>query len=228
MDFTRTGPLAALRYLAYSVRNRGFLRTCLLGYREWRKELKLGISTLGMSQPCASSAENPGAHIYQPSSSVIFGKAVQQLGIAPQGLHLLDVGCGKGRVMVLAAEVGFARVTGIDLDPALCATAMDNIYRVKDRYPNTKFDVVEADAVAFGVSDDVDVAYLFNPFDRDIVKQWLDNVIQGRQRPLHIIYMHPVHKDVMTQAALHTLYDDPSGEFSIFIVRKRPVSPGLA
>jgi SAM-dependent methyltransferase len=218
MDFTRTGPFAALRHLIYSMRHRGLRQTCLLGFQEWRKERELGIRTFGMSSPCSDAG--PGAHIYQPSSSVLFAKAMQQLDIPLQGMHLFDVGCGKGRALVLAAEAGFTKITGIDLDPVLCNDARDNIKRVKHRYPATAFTVLQADAIAFGVPEDVDVAYLFNPFGKDLLSQWLQNMTNTRTLPLHIVYMHPVHKDVMTEARLRLIHDDPCGEFSIFTFKK--------
>jgi len=218
MDFTRTGPFTALRHLIYSVRHRGLRQTCLLGFREWKKERELGINTFGMANSCSSAGV--GAHIYQPSSSVLFAKAMQQLDIPVHGLHLLDVGCGKGRAMVLAAEAGFAKVTGIDLDPRLCDDARENIDRVRQRFPATTFHVMQADAIAFGVPEDVDVAYLFNPFGRELLSQWLHHMTEARTRPLRIVYMHPVHKDVMTAAGLPLLLDDPCGEFCIFAFKK--------
>jgi SAM-dependent methyltransferase len=182
------------------------------------KERELGINTFGMASPCSDAG--PGAHIYQPSSSVLFAKAIQQLDIPVHGSHLLDVGCGKGRVMVLAAEAGFTRVTGIDLDPTLCADASSNIERVKHRYRTTAFRVLQADAIAFRVPDDVDVAYLFNPFGRELLSQWMHLVTETRTRPLRIVYMHPVHKDVMAAAGLRSVHDDPRGEFSLFAFQK--------
>ncbi len=218
MDFTSTGPFAVLHHLIYSVRYRGLRQTCLLGFQEWKKERELGINTFGMANSCSSAGV--GAHIYQPSSSVLFAKAIQQLDIPVHGSHLLDVGCGKGRVMVLAAEAGFTRVTGIDLDPTLCADASSNIERVKHRYRTTAFQVLQADAIAFGVPDDVDVAYLFNPFGRELLSQWMHHVTKTRIRPLRIVYMHPVHKDVMAAAGLRSVHDDPRGEFSLFAFQK--------
>jgi SAM-dependent methyltransferase len=218
MDFTRTGPWAALSYLAYSIRYRGLSRTCVLGYREWLKERELGIRTLGFEKPCSGDDSRYAAHIYQPSSSVLFSKAMGRLGIAPDGLHLLDVGCGKGRAMVLAAELGFATVTGIDIDPDLCRMAQENIDRVRDRFPATVFSVEVADAVRFGVPDGVDVAYLFNPFGKEMLAQWAAGISPARTRPLRIIYMHPVHLDVMLSGSMTLLHHDADGEFAVLLL----------
>ena len=39
----------------------------------------------------------------------------------------MDLGCGKGRVLMLAVEYGFARVTGVDYSASLCEIARRNL-----------------------------------------------------------------------------------------------------
>ena len=49
----------------------------------------------------------------------------------------LDVGAGKGRAMLLAAELPFRRIVGVELHPALAAIARTNIklYRSSHQTP---------------------------------------------------------------------------------------------
>jgi SAM-dependent methyltransferase len=221
MDFKTRGRLSWLAYLIYTLKNRGLVRTCAMGYREWRKERELGIRTFGMTEAPSNETlcgEHAGGHLYQPSSSVLFKQAMAALPFAAKGKVLLDVGSGKGRAMVLAAEAGFAKVIGIEYATALVDVAHVNLERVRPRFQNTTFELHDGDAIAFGLPSDVDVAYLFNPFDSDTLQKWLETILPQAQRPLHIIYMHPVFAEVFASfsPALSEIHRGERDEFRIY------------
>ncbi len=117
MDFKRKAKLPWLSQFLYSLRHRGFTNTCSMGIREWWKERELGIQTFGAHAPDDLSIEADsrlGGHLYQPSSSVIFNRAMDQLPIDFADSVFLDLGSGKGRAMILAAEAGFKKVIGVE------------------------------------------------------------------------------------------------------------------
>lgn len=227
MDFKTRGRLSWLAYLFYTLKNRGLVRTCAMGYREWRKERELGIRTFGMTkaQTCSTlNEEQTGGHLYQPSSSVLFKQAMAALPFAVKGKVMLDVGSGKGRAMVLAAEAGFAKVIGIEYATALVDVAHVNIAQVQSRFQNTNFELHDGDAIAFGLPADVDVAYLFNPFDAETLRKWLETILPQAQRPLHIIYMHPVFAEVFARfsPALSEIHRGERDEFRIYALNPAP------
>lgn len=43
----------------------------------------------------------------------------------------IDIGCGEGRVLLMAAEHGFRKIIGIDLAADLCLTARGNVERYR-------------------------------------------------------------------------------------------------
>lgn len=45
---------------------------------------------------------------------------------------LIDVGCGSGILSIIAKKMGFAKVTGFDLDPAAVETSLENLARNPD------------------------------------------------------------------------------------------------
>jgi SAM-dependent methyltransferase len=72
--------------------------------------------------------------------------------MAPRGAHILDAGCGPGRLGGYLAQAGH-QVVGVDVDPALIAAAEQD-------YPGPRWlvgDLAELDLPARGVAEPFDV-----------------------------------------------------------------------
>ncbi|OBB83902.1 SAM-dependent methyltransferase [Mycobacterium colombiense] len=72
--------------------------------------------------------------------------------MAPRGAHILDAGCGPGRLGGYLAAVGH-RVVGVDVDPALIEAAEQD-------YPGPRWlvgDLAELDLPARGIAEPFDV-----------------------------------------------------------------------
>ena len=198
MDFKHKGKLPWLSHFIYSLKHRGLMNTCSMGFKEWQKERELGINTFGdkaaneLSIECGSKE---GGHLYQPSSSVIFEKAMNALPFNFTDKVFVDIGSGKGRALILAAEAGFKKVIGIEYANELNDIAYTNIEKVKDRFQNTEFVLHEGDALEFDITDEVDVIYLFNPFDEEAVTGLMKKVKPAfeRLKPVYLVYVHPIH-----------------------------------
>lgn len=202
MNFKQKGRFPWLSHLLYSIRHRGFTNTCSMGFKEWQKERELGIRTFGAHAPDELSIEADsklGGHLYQPSSSVIFERAMNTLPFNFEDKTFLDIGSGKGRALVLAAEAGFKKVIGVEYAAELNDIAHTNIERVRDKFPNTEFELIEGDALSYPITEQIDVIYLFNPFDEEALRGLMKMVSPAfsRKKPIHLIYVHPVHCPVI-------------------------------
>ncbi len=202
MDFKRKGKLPWLTHFLYSLKHRGFGNTCAMGFKEWQKERELGIHTFGDHEPAELSIEADsklGGHLYQPSSSVIFKRAMEKLPIRFSESIFLDIGSGKGRALILAAEYGFKKVIGVEYATELNDIAYTNIERVRNKFSTTIFDLQEGDALIYEIPEEVDVIYLFNPFDAHAISDLLKQVKPAfkRPKPVHLVYVHPIHCNVL-------------------------------
>jgi len=205
MDFKRKGKLPWLSMLMYSIKHRGLSNTCSMGWKEWRKERQLGIRTFGAYAPDELSIEadsKMGGHLYQPSSSIIFEKAMNALPFNFNNKVFLDIGSGKGRAMILAAEAGFSKVIGVEYATELNDIAHTNIETVRSRFPKTEFELHEGDALNYEITEDVDVVYLFNPFDEETISKLVERLkpVFSRAKKVHLVYVHPVHCSVFESA----------------------------
>lgn len=142
---------------------------------------------------------------YQPTRAIPLRKLFNALMI-PKGRIFVDFGCGKGRVLMIASEFGFKELRGIEFSPELCKIARNNCAMYKQKTGvGAKFDIIESDATAYSINDDEDVFFLFQPFDGVILNEVLKNIIASlteKPRKIFIIYLNPVHGDIIENQGL--------------------------
>jgi SAM-dependent methyltransferase len=167
--------------------------------QEIQGEKKYGIDTTGadeLRKLKAKGVDISHSTIYMPVSYQVIETALAHLPAANKN-HFLDIGCGKGRALSVAAFYGFKKITGIDLSKKFCEDALQNLELIKQKVPVLNYEVITADAAAFSIPDDVDCIFLFNPFDNTIMEKVLDNInVSRRQKPrtINIIYANPIYK----------------------------------
>jgi SAM-dependent methyltransferase len=132
---------------------------------------------------------------------------------------LVDVGCGKGRVLNWWLSRGLSnRIIGIELDHDVAARTRTRL----GRFPNVR--VLTGDAVEV-LPPDGTVFYLFNPFDVTIVRRLRDKLeaLQPAGRRLIVIYYNCVHADVFEASPVWTverlLLPDPQLHRAAIITR---------
>lgn len=168
-------------------------------------------------------------HEYEPSGWRAVRTALRGIEIGP-GDAFLDIGCGKGRVLLQATRRPFGRVVGVELGPQLAEQARQLIDGAKRRRCGSA-EVIVADVTSWQVPDDITIAYAYNALHGDSLRQMLDRLAESAQRAprrLLFIYANPEHEDeVLAHPALQLLErrgrrrwpaDDPR-RISIFSVR---------
>jgi SAM-dependent methyltransferase len=108
-----------------------------------------------------------------------------------------DIGCGMGRVVCLAARRRITKAVGIELNPGLAAIARRNGERLRGR--RAPIEIRLQDAATADIADGT-VYSLFNPFGPDTLREVLARIrhsLMTRPRPIRIIYLNPLHKDVL-------------------------------
>ncbi len=142
------------------------------------------LAVAGRSLERDEATRHAGAGAHDPTATPyrVLEELLGDLGLT-EGSHLLDVGCGAGRV--LAYFVGAAlpgRVTGVELDRALAAEAA----AWSARYPNAR--VVAGSALDLPLAGYTHV-YLFNPFDTPLLEAFLDRLEREASAPVTLVHM---------------------------------------
>ena len=197
--------IAYIRYFYFLLDNWDFKIAWYMIKQEIKGERKYKINTTGEDE--LIKLEELGVDIshstiYMPVNYYLLEEVFQQLPASPRN-HFLDMGCGKGRALCVAAHHGFNKVTGIELSKELCKIATENLSLTNQKFPDMQFKVIHNDAFYFEIPDDVDCIFLFNPFDEIIMSAVVNNIfesLQNNPRKLHIIYANPLHKEQFLKA----------------------------
>lgn len=97
---------------------------------------------------------------YEPLNYLKVRRVLRLLELQPTDV-LYDLGCGKGRILCVAARGRMQRVIGVELFDELGAVARENARRLRGR--KSPIDVVCTDATLLDY-DDGTVFVLYNPF----------------------------------------------------------------
>jgi SAM-dependent methyltransferase len=137
---------------------------------------------------------------YQPTMALSFNRLLDTITLPPESV-LVDFGCGKGRVLLLAALRGIKKAVGIEFSPELCRIAESNI-AIVEKATGSRLDieVIEGDVTDYEIEDEQNVFFFFNPFDDVVLEAVVKNLersLRGIPREIVIVYYNPVHSHVL-------------------------------
>jgi SAM-dependent methyltransferase len=131
---------------------------------------------------------------YDATTVADFRRVIRKSGVAFAQTTFIDLGCGKGRTLMMAANAGFDRVIGVEADHGLCKTARRNAEIWRELHPTSAaIEVVEEDAQSFQFPAGNLFVYLYNPFSGsvfDTVIARLATLAEDSSRQLLIAYAH--------------------------------------
>jgi len=160
---------------------------------------------------------------YQPTEAALFHEMIDELrrrtSINFAEFTFIDLGSGKGRVLLMASDYPFRRIVGVELLAALHHIAEQNIAQYhSDSQRCFALESVCADATVFPIPQGPLVLYLFNPFPeaglrRAIAK--LEQDLQRKPRTVYLLYHNPQLEPVLTESSrFHKL--GATHQYSIF------------
>jgi SAM-dependent methyltransferase len=149
---------------------------------------------------------------YQPTEPALFSEMLDALQSQTQDearldfcdFTFLDLGSGKGRTLLMAADYPFRRIVGVELLPSLHEIAQENLRQYRSE--SQKCFAVEsicADACTFSIPEGPLVMYLFNPLPESGLRQVIANLEQSLRthpRAVYVLYHNPLLEHVVSES----------------------------
>jgi SAM-dependent methyltransferase len=133
---------------------------------------------------------------YQPTEPALFHEMLQALGIDLSGFVFIDLGSGKGRTLLMAADYPFRRIVGVELLPELHRVAQENLQKyARATQKCFRLEAVGGDAREFEFPAEPMVLYLFNPLPEAGLLTVIHNLEQSLQthpRKVFVLYHNPL------------------------------------
>jgi SAM-dependent methyltransferase len=180
--------------------------------QELRGERKYGLDTtaaIHLRKLKLKGNQLKHATEYMPVNYFTLEALLRRIPEQHKQATFLDIGCGKGRAMCVAAAFGYKQVEGIDFAKQLIDAAEQNLERIKKQYPLTRYNLAWADVQELQISEQVNTIFLFNPFDEFLVKQVIKKMnrsLEKKPRPLLVLYCTPRHEHLFFDEGFEVLF----------------------
>ena len=144
--------------------------------------------------PCVTR----GGHLvsrYETTSAAAIKMALDSLAVDFSDFVFVDLGCGKGKPLMVAASYPFRRLIGVDISPACIDVARRNIARFgPEKIDPSRVELMALDVEDFAFPDEPLVLYLFNPFPPKLMERMMANLetsLRAKPRDAAIVYVNP-------------------------------------
>ena len=192
----------------------------------------LNINTIGNQNWNKTSTHN---HPYEPTLYVALEELFEKYKL-DENDHIVDFGCGMGRLNFFINHMFDSYVTGIEINDRYFEEALINkiSYEKKHKKSKEKINFVCNLAQQYEVSDEDNKFYFFNPFSIQIFSKVIDNILESYEnnmRDMDIIMYYPSteyldYLDYKTpfyfekEIHLSDLYEkDPKEKFVIYTLK---------
>lgn len=164
-------------------------------------DYRLNIRTKGVFEVSVADAVH-----YSTISYKLLRVILRSLFLKPTDVFV-DVGCGKGRVVCLAARLNIQKVIGIEVSEKLCKISKRNSSLLRRRLAPIM--IINALAQETDYRQGT-VFYLFNPFGASTLSAWLSKMEESLRlypRTVKIVYVNPKHEPLLKNCKWLKRYD---------------------
>lgn len=166
---------------------------------DWDYRVDTSSATVGWREHLLGLFHSP----YQPTDPALFHEMMDKLNIDFCQFVFVDIGSGKGRVLLMAADYPFRRIIGIELLPPLHRIAVENMGKFRsDSQRCFAIEAICQDAAGFIFPPEPLVIYLFNPLpeaELSVLLANLERSLKQKPRPVFVLYHNPLLEHVLSR-----------------------------
>ena len=221
-----------IRDLYNMYRSRGWKLPIMYIFENLLYDFTRGVSTHQYLQPDELQIVGPNAEhsvLYMSSWTRVIRKSTRQAVSALRLLNgepisLIDVGSGKGKVLLVWEEMYKDRIKfpilGIEFSPILSAVCIANLKKVNAQ--NSQ--LYEGDVLEFPLEtlNSNVVFYMYNPFDQVIMDKFLHKVkaVMPKDSNIIFIYNNSTHDESLINVGATEIVNEkswhPNGQYKIY------------
>jgi SAM-dependent methyltransferase len=136
-----------------------------------------------------------------------YRKILDALKINHGDFTFIDFGCGKGKVLLIAASYSYQRIIGVEYIPRLQAIAAKNIAAYQSSKRKCRdVEAVCADATIWPIPPGRCVFFFSNPFDATIMDVVIRRIVESlreNSREAYVVYCAAYHPEVLRKYGFH-------------------------
>jgi SAM-dependent methyltransferase len=172
-------------------------------------DLKYGTDTGGIAPLWRFKISSPNVRFgrrYQATQENDLVDALDFLREDFKAFTFIDLGCGKGRTLLVASNLGFRQVIGVEFVSELVEIARTNLAR--RRIANAV--VLHADAAEFRFPNSDTVVYLYNPFEEEVLRKVIANLREClSNQKVYVIYKNQEFAEVLDSSGFLSRFGCP-------------------
>jgi len=157
------------------------------------------------------------AYNYGAIAVEAFRQSVSDLDIDFTRFTFIDFGSGKGRALLLASQLPFKKIVGIEFSPELCAIARKNLHKFpKSAQRCESIETLSMDFTEYSFPPEPSVLFFNRPSWAKPLARVVENLRESLRlsaRDVYIVFVAPVYEEI------EAVFD--SAEFLVRIERHR-------
>lgn len=176
------------------------LKTRLLNPSDELWDRRLGVKTFGFIPAVGHPDDDDFQGVYAPSSYRDLQVMLRHVGLATDDVFI-DYGCGLGRSVFMANELGARKSIGVEISPALMRVCEQNRMACKNGPERIEFVCRPAEE---HVPEDASIVFMFHPFGPGTLRAVLAGLRGAAEKrgagKFRLVYFNAVLDDVIAEA----------------------------
>ena len=147
---------------------------------------------------------------YQATSAALLRKILSRLKLNYSRFVFVDLGSGKGRVLLMAAQLPFQRVVGVEISEELTQCARRNIDAFRGQL-KAPIELVHENAANFCFPQEPTILFMFNPYDETVMTPVIANMLGAADDSGNeglVIYHSPRCRQLFDQSERFTILEE--------------------
>lgn len=158
-------------------------------FDEILQDEKLHIKTVGRDEKYSDEHHYP----YEPTDYLVLERLAEE-GYISQDNHLIDYGCGKGRVSFFLNNKTGCKCTGIEYVDIFYKLAKQNLESYRQYNKAAGIEFVCDNATQYKLPADADCFFFFNPFSIEIMRSVMQRILDSyyeNMREMKLFFYYP-------------------------------------